>query len=691
MDTRIARPLDSRRAATRTRAYTDHPVAVMRPRAIEKSAAGSASPNRPHPKATAMTTGPTETIKRSGVAIPRRNQLPTGTATIPSRPVAAPPPRETANKSVAPLARNFSRRQAGAATYAARPNMRGKAVKEVGFENWAFRHESIAALPKPARGREYARAGIVRSYKGRVPSVILEDDESEQLSALPSTASTPTASEKLTATVRWQGERARRRPVHVHAAPIRSQAASLVTPTATAESARPTVASRPLMRARPSPLPSSPLRHAHPGTVGIPRTYMDMHDIVERVPTRLLSPLAKAPAEWGVNYSPYSAGTTVRDIERRAKLARKFAACGSAQKNARREGVFAAPFVDAPVLVGGGRRKVVLEAPVVAAVAATEVGDEPADEKKGKWRRFSGFLSRKLGRKGKGASSPSSSPSLSASSPPSPRTPVSAPSLVYGPSVDTPPSPATPARREPESPAIVARAPLHEAGRVIAREEDVRRSISPLSQAEKAHRLSPPLRKGDEKVLSLDSEPVSSRSGGDEKSKDGLAQAAAASLALRSEYDELMGHRSASPCEDEELSPLRETDAELFPSQSAASKRWARDDSARDEALQEALTEAFAEENAAADWSGSLVAQAEQVEYDGKGKARLVDVPPARSRYRARQAATKGPEMEAGEGNFSRKRRDTPQGEDGRVRMGSRKECASFPRGPIVAISGLRS
>lgn len=622
--------------------------------------------------AVTMVTGPAETTSRSGVATPRRNQLQTGTAAIRSRPGAALQSGETAGRGSALPARNFSRRQTGAATNAARPSMRGKAVKDVGFDNWAFRHESIAALPKPTRGREYVKAGIVRSYTGRVPSVILEDDESEQLSALPSTASTPTASEKVTATVRWQGNSAGKQPVHVHAAPVRSQAASLVAAT---ESARSTVASRPLMRARPSPLTSSTLRQVHPGTAVTPRTYMDMHDIVERAPTRLPSP-REVPAEWGVNYSPYSAGTTVRDIERRAKLARKFAACASAQEDARRKRMFETSFVDVPVLVGGGRRKVVMEAPVVATVAATVVGDEPVEEKKKRnWQRLSGFLSRKLGRKGKGASSPSSSsPSPSASSPSSPRTPVSAPSLVYGPSVDTPPSPATLVRRESESPVIVARAPSPEAARVIAREKDVRRSISPLSPAEKAR--------------PLDSKPVSSLSGGGEKSNDGLAQAGATSPARREEYD---GHRPAPSSQDEDDSPLGDSDAELFPSPLAASKRWARDESAREEALQEALNEAFAEEDAAADWSGSLVAQAQHVEYEGKGKARLVDLPPVRSRYRGRQAATKGPEMEAGGVGSSQKRRDTVEGEDGKVKREGREQYVSYPRGPIVAISALRS
>lgn len=627
MDTRIARPRDSRHTAPR--AHTSRLVASMQPQTGEKSASGNSTPKEAYTGAASIVTRPAATYNGSGIAGPSSSRLPIGTAAVRSRPGPASLPGESENRAAVSSVRNFSRPQAGAAAapVASRPNMRGMAVGEVGFENWARRHESVAALPAPARGSEYVAAGIVRSYKSRVPSALREQGstDSEQLSALPSAVSTPADSERQTPVVRWQGERACRTPVQVQAELIRSQAASLVAAT---ESVHPSVAaSRYASSARPSrsaPLPSSPLRPPPANAVETPATYFDMHETVQRAPTRL--PPKIGPTDWGANYSPWCSGTTIEDVHRRAAMTRKFPVPVNAFVSAQRERVFAAPFVDAPVVCGrrgraqlekavlAGERERIVGDEVVAALAP-EAGDETAvKEKKKGWKRVSAFLSRKLGRKGKEA--PSSSSPLP--SPPSPQTPASPPSLVWASSSNGSPSPATPVQRHAEPEVVIARPLRHQTLRISTHPANQHQPVSPFRPSEKPRQHDP-----------APDFPLSEAS---KAQTSGIEQAAASDLALRREYDELMGHGSTSPASDREPSPLEEADAELFPSESMASERWANADAA----LHEAVAEAFAEEDAAADWAGEQE-MAAQVDYVGKGKGKMVDLQPVRSRHRGRR------------------------------------------------------
>lgn len=196
MENKTARPVGSHNRATK--ANTNQPVAAAaeRPKPWERSLYPRAAPIGTRPKDTQTTTG-------SNFPAPGLSRRPTSSAPVHSRPGPASRP-----------AHNPSRLQGvsgtgGAAPFAARPSMRGRAVQDVGFENWAFRHESIMAHPVRApRGRP-----------SRIPSAILEEDEeSDVLPALPSPSPLPETSEMK---MRWQGDRARRSPAVVYASTLR--------------------------------------------------------------------------------------------------------------------------------------------------------------------------------------------------------------------------------------------------------------------------------------------------------------------------------------------------------------------------------------------------------------------------------------------------------------------------------------
>ena len=659
---------------------------------------GSSSPyNRPHTAAAPIATRSMQTINGRGIPGPGPSRLPTSSAAIHSRPGPAAAQQHEA-------ARNFSRLQAASAaaapTAAVCPSMRGRAVREVGFDNWAIRHESIAALPAPARGQEYAAAAIVRSYRGRVPSAIREEDEPlspspvELLSARPSTVSTPTASETQTATIRWQwqGERAKRSPALVlgGAAPIRSQAASLVAATESVPSMATVAYMRPATptgtRHRPVPLPSSPLRPLAGPVVEDPRTFLEMHANFERPSTRREAHVRGPELDWGENFSPFARRPVVADVRRRVGLGRQFPVPGNAREafERGRERVFSAAFVDAPRLVGGGsdgrggpqRGSAVLATKSVGvaemggseAVAAPEGGDEVVTgEKKKRWQRISAFLSRKMRRKEKGGSS--SFLALPSPATLSPRTIATPPSLVWVSSSNASPGPATPPRAYARAPVVVPKPPYP----TPCKTTEEKQALPTLSPSERSHRQS---------VSPLSSAP---------RAQIGvsLARAAASVIALCREHD-----REPAPSlpEEEQESPLEELDEvddeDLFPSPLVAGERWARSQ----EGLHAAVAEAMAEEEAAADWSGMLE-RTERVEYVGKGKAKVVDVRDRPSRYRGRRVgAAEAPSTGSpGDGKARRDTLDEKKGKDG--------ERGSSPwplveglnsRGPVVAVSGLR-
>ncbi|KAM0705264.1 hypothetical protein Q7P35_008054 [Cladosporium inversicolor] len=494
METKTARPVGSHHRATG--ANNSIPIAIKRPQTWEGNAVGSggSSDSKQHARAAPIATRPmatttttTTTTTGSKIPVPGPSKRSTGSAPIHSRPGPA-----------SPAARNFSRPQGvsgssnDAAPLAARPNMRGKAVREVGFHNWAVRHESIAAHPVRRRARPTG-----------IPSAILEEDEDgdeSDVDVLPALLSSKERAAASEMQVHWQGERAKRSPALVRAcaAPVRSHAASLVAATESASaSATPPPArhSWPKRAPRPAVLPSSPLRHSVAQAPKNPRTYLEMHASYERPSTLRCGRVGAGGAalDLGENFSPYSAGTTVKDIRRRAALGVKFPLPANAVTERR---VFSAPFVDVPTLIGGGKEvcgpvggRARMEREEEFA-ASSEVVPVPAPlegeggERKKGWQKVSAFLARRMGRKKKGAASPSSSPA-SEDATPSPRTPGTPPSLVYGSSLgnDSPaPAPGTPPQVRFAAPVVISGPPYSTPRQATAEKKD-KQPVSPPRKA----------------------------------------------------------------------------------------------------------------------------------------------------------------------------------------------------------------
>ena len=167
-NTSIPRPMTSARrvaAPTPARAHITRPVATPRPQTQERKNTGGPSLVRPGVGAATSSTRLTKAHNHPGVTAP--TQLPPSGPANRSRQT----PVQQSGEKPTPPSRNFSR--PGAAPLATRrqPAIAAQRVHQVGFENWALRHESVAALPQPARGSDYAREGIERSFKGRVHSL----------------------------------------------------------------------------------------------------------------------------------------------------------------------------------------------------------------------------------------------------------------------------------------------------------------------------------------------------------------------------------------------------------------------------------------------------------------------------------------------------------------------------------------
>jgi hypothetical protein len=660
MDTRIPRPVTSRRAA---HAATRRHVAATGSQTAEMNAAGTSSPRRLNPRAAPMSTLSTLPTMHGRVAVSGPRWAPTNTITTRSRQAPVPQSRETAHSAAGPPARNLSR------------------VQPVGSAT------------------SHAAVGIVRSYGRRTLSLVREDDESVVLSARPSTRSSLTTSERHAAVL--HDNRARRQPVQVNAAPIRSCAGSFVAATERGSSRAATFRPRlvevvaagergpsrnsarfspaPLRpRQDSSPLPPSPLRNvlASSSESASPRTYLDVQGAIERSSTRL-PPQLGAPAGWGgPNYSPYSAGTTMADVCRRKELARKFPLPANAAGDAARERKFVAarPFMDAPVLGAQRGQTLMQECEVRLAVhrraeeaedvrkivvVAAQDGVKAAEKKKGVLRRLGGFLGRKLKRKAKKRSSPSSTSPSPASSPGSP------PSLVYGSSSSGTPSPPTPVQRRPEPAVVILGAPARRAAPPTLRLGNTRRSASQVATPSPARYMN---QQGSPRISPARAQ-----------NNDALAQAAAAVSARplqRIPYDgPLRYHHSASSFAHEQFSGLSEADAEIFPTPLNITKRWApRAESSgaavlREEArLHASLAGFFAQEEAAvtsqpAPYELMRHAQAELVAYMGKGKGRMVDTP-AVPEHGTRGDVSQGPNAGTGEGEFGPKRKDTLEEEE---------------------------
>lgn len=655
METKIARPVGSNHRAPR--ATINKPVAIKRPQTWERPNLIRRTPTKaPAPRAAPIATCATETSTTTGSRLPvsGSSRRPTSSAPIYSRPGPSPRP-----------GRNFSRLQGvsgygnGAAPIGARPNLRGRAVREVGFENWPTRHESVFAQPLRARGRP-----------ARIPSAIQEEDEDAESDVLP-VVPPPKLNELRT---RLQGENARRSPakvVRARAAPVRSQAASLVGAT---ESVKPARHSWPKTRPRPAVLPSSPLRHSigHAPENNPWRTYMDMHAHFERAPTRLIPKSLGAAFDSGENMSPWSKGTTMEAIRRRANVGTKFPVPMNALAEWR---VFSGPFVDAPVLIGGRREERGVEREKLRRLAEARRGEVvpgPAlveGEKEGRkkrWQKFSDSLARKISLKATGAALSSSPSTPSPPATASPRTPTTPPSLVDGTlSSNSSPAraPTVPAQVHFAAPVVISGPPYSILRKATA--ENKKQPISPPKAALK--RTSPP-----------------------QKEHFALARAIASSSASALPLRQLRYSPPIAAAEEaeaeEEPSPLPSlSDTDLFPSPLLTSERWARPG----EPQHGAVADAVAEETAAADWSGALK-KAERVQYVDKGKGRMVDVKrPRPARYHGKWKVAQGPVGgAAGEGGA---RRDTLVVGEGRG------PGAAWPladgegsKRPVVAISELR-
>jgi hypothetical protein len=400
---------------------------------------------------------------------------------------------------------------------------------------------------------------------------------------------------------------------------------------------------------------------------------MDMHAHFERAPTRLIPKSKGAAFDSGENMSPWSKGTTLEAIRRRAGLGTKFPVPMNALEERR---VFSGPFVDAPVLIGcrrdergiereklrrlaEARRWEVVPVPVPAPLEGEKEG------RKKKWQKFSDFLARKTSLKAKGsAPSSSSTPSPATSSP---RTPTTPPSLVEG----TLSSNSSPAR----APAVPAQ--VHFAAPVVISGPPY--SIPRKATAEKKQPISPP-----KPVLKRASLPRSTPQ--EEHIVRAIASASAPAPRPRQlRYSLPVAVAEEAEAEEEPSHLPSLSDADLFPSPLATNDRWARPR----EPQHEAVADAVAEETAAADWSGALQ-KADRVQYVGKGKGRMVDVKrPRPARYHGKWKVAQGPVVGAyGEGGA---RRDTLVVGEGRG-LGAAWPLADGEgsKRPVVAISELR-
>jgi hypothetical protein len=398
---------------------------------------------------------------------------------------------------------------------------------------------------------------------------------------------------------------------------------------------------------------------------------MDMHAHFERAPTRLIPKSLGAAFDSGENMSPWSKGTAMKDIRRRAGLGTKFPVPMNALEERR---VFSGPFVDAPVLIGGRREERGVERERVRRLAEARRGEVvpvPAplegekEERKKAWQKFSDLLARKMSLKAKEAAPSSSSTPSPATA--SPRTPTSPLSLVDG----TLSSNSSPAR----APAVPAQ--VHFAAPVVISGPP----YSPLRKAtaeNKKQPISPP-----KPVLKRTSPPCSTPE--EEHIVRAIASSSASALPLRQVRYSPPIAEVVEQEEEEEPSPVPSLDADVFPSPLVTSERWARPG----ELQHEAVADAVAEETAAADWSGALK-KADRVQYVGKGKGRMVDVKrPRPARYHGKWKVAQGPVGgAAGEGGA---RRDTLVVGEGRG------PGAAWPladgegsKRPVVAISELR-
>jgi len=648
-----------------------------------QSQSGDESASRLSTRMTTTTAAPID-ARPSGVPPKRigsdttlnRSQHPASTVTTSSYRYAA-----SSHESTTP---NFSRLTAGAGASQVRPTSTTSQTEngDYSYFVWARRHDRLTALQSPVRGHDYAAAGIVRSYH-RVPSALRsEDDATSSLSPI----SFLTESDNASASVRWSDPAgALRHATHVVAPSIHSQAGRIG---AASISTRREDSVAPISRYNSNTRPrtySTPVLPLRPTTAGQrPRTLLDMHDQYERSPT--YRPQTRQ-VEWGNNLSPHSTGYTLHEIhQRRAALSKGFP---QPHASATEQRIFAGPFVDAPTSLNATSSVNRIATRDTARMEEVRVAEEEEEQPKtpGRWRKMSGLFTKKLARKGKGASPTQISPTAS------PSTSQSTPSRIDAPPRPMAIVPTTPAasplatrtrEARPLSPLVVP--PFRpRPARILIKSRDAEHPpVSPLSEADArqgTEGLSPVSPIGEHPSPSHEERPASSclplsTTLNPTKSEEELISCLKAASALPQHHGQASGssHQSAKGLEDanEERAHdslrLEQLDQDLFPSPLLVQKRWQRSPSPLSPSQRQLhgrrhqLVPELVGDNA--HWGN-----ARSVRVVAKGKGRLVDnspdgAPPLPERSRPVLSEAPGPSFGAevgigADGGDGKERRDT--------------------------------
>jgi hypothetical protein len=638
MDTRI--PSSTRRSAPPAQGVEGRRLPSYGHGQQPQRGEGSASrlPTQISATATTRDARPPGMVAPLGVGTPNRDKRPVSTATTSSHSRYS----ASSYQSITPNS-NWSTAVAGASHYRPTSTASQPEYGDSGYQGWARRNDRLAALRSPARGHEYAAAGIVRSYH-RVPSSLRSEDAYSTQSPFPSL----TESDNASASIRWGDPTGALRHATQAVAPsVHSQAGRLTVATTTThreDSVAPISRySRPThLRTYSTPaVPSRPVVREQRS-----RTYLDMHPQYEHAPAYRPPP---QQVDWGSNLSPDSPGYTLPQIrQRRSTLSVGFPRPQNALTEHR---VFAGPFVDTPSRINA-TSNIPLKAARGAAKVKPETGAAPEVEEDpktpGKWRKVSGLF--KLGRKEKRTSPEQVSPTTT--TPPtshSAASPAESPPKTAPKPQVPPPRPATPfatragARgRSPPPPLHMAPPlPSRPAAHVKFTARNAQNSpVSPLSEAD-VHQgtegLSPvsPLSEDPPRPkYTLRAPPLVP---GSALAEQELLNALNAASALpHSRYRDTASRRRLTEAAEasnreqrvNESLNLEEMNQDLFPSPLVVQKRWKRSPSPRRPSLRYPAEEIVGDN---AHWGN-----AQEVRVVHKGKGKLVN---SRSNSRARSRA----------------------------------------------------
>jgi hypothetical protein len=193
MDTRI--PSSTRRSAPPAQGVEGRRLPSYGHGQQPQRGEGSASrlPTQIPATATTRDARPPGMVAPLRVGTPNRDERPVSTATTSSHSRYS----ASSYQSITPNS-NWSTAVAGASHYRPTSTASQPEYGDSGYQGWARRNDRLAALRSPARGHEYAAAGIVRSYH-RVPSSLRSEDAYSTQSPLPSL----TESDNASASIRW--------------------------------------------------------------------------------------------------------------------------------------------------------------------------------------------------------------------------------------------------------------------------------------------------------------------------------------------------------------------------------------------------------------------------------------------------------------------------------------------------------